>query len=194
MPETAPPAITEGKGFGIRALAYVIDNLVLIGAGQVIGVVVGTILGTLLIIFTGDVPSVANESTISVLDFVLGFFNFALYFTLFEWLFGASLGKLIMGLRVVKEDGAPCGPGGAIVRALFRYIDGLIFGLIAHNSMKKTPLNQRLGDHSAKTVVVDAKDPGIKDARSLPWFLVAAVAFVTVAGAATFVALLTVFL
>lgn len=182
VPEADATAFSEGKGFGIRTLAYVLDSVILYGVSQVIGIVAGVILGAVLIALTGDVPDVSQLSGLSAVDFITGLFNFTLYFTLFEWMLGASPGKLLTGLRVVSEDGTPCNLRGAFLRALLRFVDGLFFGIIAYASMKKTPLNQRLGDRSGKTVVVSAKDPGIREKRPFGWFFVAAGVYAIVSG------------
>ena len=102
------------------------------------------------------------------------------YFTIFEWLYGATLGKLILGLRVVKESGEPCDFRVSFVRALYRFIDGLFFGIPAYRSMK-SPLYQRIGDKKAQTVVVGSKEPIIQAPRAWWWFLVATVLYLTTA-------------
>ena len=99
---------------------------------------------------------------------------FTLYWTLFEWFFGATPGKAILGMRVVKESGEPCDLKAALIRALYRYIDGIVFGAVAYSTMK-APFYQRYGDRSAKTIVVAADDPMIRERRSW-WGFVAAAA------------------
>jgi uncharacterized RDD family membrane protein YckC len=44
------------------------------------------------------------------------------YFVVFEAACGATLGKLIVGIRVVTEDGTPVGPGRALVRNLVKIL------------------------------------------------------------------------
>lgn len=172
--EVAPAAI-EGKGFGIRAGACVIDFIVQYASNLVAGSISGTFLGVLLAVSGRQFR--LDEQALQGVNFIGGLVLSTLYFTLFEWLFGASFGKLILGMRVVHEDGRPCTLGGAFVRALARYIDGILFGLVAYSSMKKTPLQQRLGDKSAKTLVVDYKDAIVQQPRAWWWFLVAAVLY-----------------
>jgi uncharacterized RDD family membrane protein YckC len=76
------------------------------------------------------------------------------YFTLLEGFFGATAGKLLVGLRVVKLDGAPIGWREAVVRNLLRYIDEILFYLVAAIAVWASPQRQRLGDRAADTVVV----------------------------------------
>ena len=53
------------------------------------------------------------------------------YFVLLEGLLGATLGKLVMGLRVVKLDGSPYSWPAALIRNVLRFVDGLpVFYLV----------------------------------------------------------------
>ena len=105
------------------------------------------------------------------IDF-LGLFLLLSYFVLFEWLYGATLGKVILRMRVVKVDGERCQLGTAVARGLWRYWDGILFGVVAFAAMEP-PLYQRHGDKSAKTIVVGSNDPIIKESRQWWWFFVA---------------------
>lgn len=78
----------------------------------------------------------------------------------------------MLSMHVVKESGEPCDFKAALIRALFRYIDGLFFGIPAYYSMK-TPLYQRIGDKQARTIVIGAKDVVIQRQRAWWWFFVA---------------------
>lgn len=85
------------------------------------------------------------------------------YFTALEALYGATPGKLLLGLRVVKVDGAPIGWREAVVRNLLRYVDEIFVYLVAAISAWTSPRRQRLGDRAAQTVVVYA--PAAEAAR-----------------------------
>jgi uncharacterized RDD family membrane protein YckC len=78
-----------------------------------------------------------------------------LYYILLEGLRGATLGKKLVKIKVVREDGSACGLGPAFVRNILRIIDELpflyIIGMILISRSNK---KQRLGDRLAKTVVV----------------------------------------
>ncbi len=70
---------------------------------------------------------------------------------------GATLGKKVVKIKVVKEDGSACGIGPAFVRTLLRIIDGLPFlYIIGMVLIARSDKKQRLGDRVAKTVVVKA--------------------------------------
>lgn len=76
------------------------------------------------------------------------------YLMVTEGAFAGSFGKRIMGLRVVRADGRPCGYLRALVRNVFRVIDGLFFYLIGAQLIRSSARRQRLGDMVARTYVV----------------------------------------
>jgi len=77
------------------------------------------------------------------------------YFTLMESFLGATAGKMIFKVKVLKEDGSPCSFSAAAVRNLLRFIDALPFlYLIGVILMFRSEKKQRLGDRVAKTIVV----------------------------------------
>jgi uncharacterized RDD family membrane protein YckC len=67
---------------------------------------------------------------------------------------GATIGKMVLGLRVVKLDGSRISWKESIIRTLLRIIDGLFGYLLGAILVWKSPTKQRLGDRVAKTVVV----------------------------------------
>ena len=77
------------------------------------------------------------------------------WFTAFEAFGGASPGKRIMGLRVVREDGSPAGLREIFLRNLLRAADGLPVGyVVGVLAMGIDPRFRRLGDRLAGTLVV----------------------------------------
>jgi uncharacterized RDD family membrane protein YckC len=79
------------------------------------------------------------------------------YFIGMEATLGATLGKLALGLRVVKTDGTPISWGEAVVRNLLRIVDifpYVIPYLLGAIFVWNSPTCQRLGDRAANTVVV----------------------------------------
>jgi uncharacterized RDD family membrane protein YckC len=79
------------------------------------------------------------------------------YYIVMEATLGATLGKMALGLRVVKIDGSPIGWSESIIRNLLHIVDFLFFYLVAAILIWNSPLRQRLGDHAAKTVVVRSR-------------------------------------
>ena len=78
------------------------------------------------------------------------------YFTLLEGNRGQTLGKMLLGIKVVREDnGEVPGLGAAAIRTVLRLIDVLPFAyLVGYISILITSRNQRLGDMAANTLVV----------------------------------------
>jgi uncharacterized RDD family membrane protein YckC len=76
------------------------------------------------------------------------------YFIVLEATQGATLGKMALGLRVVKTNGAPITWADSLIRNLLRIIDGLFGYLVGAILIWSSPLKQRLGDRVAHTVVV----------------------------------------
>lgn len=79
-----------------------------------------------------------------------------LYFVLLEGLLGATFGKWLLGLRVVRaEDGGRPGLARAAVRNLLRLVDGLpalnIVGIVL---IQRSAERARFGDRIAHTRVV----------------------------------------
>jgi uncharacterized RDD family membrane protein YckC len=118
---------------GPRFLAALID-----------GLIIGAVTGLLSFPFR-DTPGTWGGS-IGLLAI--------LYFIVMEATQGATLGKMALGLRVVKTDGSPISWREAIIRNLLRIIDGLFLYLVGAILIWNSPLRQRLGDRAAGTVVV----------------------------------------
>ncbi|WP_434776925.1 RDD family protein [Neisseria sp. Ec49-e6-T10] len=96
------------------------------------------------------------------------FFCLWLYFVVFELRFqGRTPGKMLMGLRVVNDDGTPVQFSASLLRNLLRVADSLpvfyTFGIIASTVH---PHSKRLGDLVAGTIVVyvnkEKERPNIK--------------------------------
>jgi len=82
---------------------------------------------------------------------------FVVYGIITEAMFAATIGKMIMGLRVSNDKGRRCSPQAILLRNLLRFIElypamqfapTLIFVLMTRN-------RQRIGDLVARTVVVE---------------------------------------
>src|SRR5205807_8509600 len=72
------------------------------------------------------------------------------YYIVPEGLYGASLGKMLLGLCVVRVDGRPLGLGSIWTRNLIRFIDVLpFFYLLGGLSVRLTTYSQRFGDKGA---------------------------------------------
>jgi uncharacterized RDD family membrane protein YckC len=154
-PEAAAIELKEGAGFGIRVVARLVD----LGIGYLMGYGAGIATGFILAVlqrggyidasWQGRIPE-GNTVTL----FLAGLAGVIAYHTLCEWIHGATLGKLICRIRVVRQDGRPCGLSGALIRSIAYLLDSLFFGLIGYHSMEKTRLSQRNGDVWGRTAVI----------------------------------------
>jgi uncharacterized RDD family membrane protein YckC len=98
-----PPA-----GFWRRAAACLLDWVVVLVAGAVFRFAARLLWGE---VTTSSRVLVASAKGFEIV--------FALYYmTLLHWLWGQTLGKMAMGVRVVDVSGEPIGMGRAIVRTL----------------------------------------------------------------------------
>lgn len=76
------------------------------------------------------------------------------YYIVCEAATGATLGKRMVGIRVVDEDGDRVTLGAAVIRNLLRLIDALFFYLVGFLFALTSARGQRLGDRAAHTIVV----------------------------------------
>lgn len=84
----------------------------------------------------------------------------ALNLILLQGLTGASVGKLLTGLRVVRSDGQTANIGWAALRWVVLLIDSLCCFLPGAVLVFSTKGHRRLGDMAASTFVVSRKDVG----------------------------------
>lgn len=177
----------EGKRFGIRATAYIVDvmivSLIYFTSTFVYVNMTGRSMmdgfDTLGIHFWSIIG--AAEYVLLMMTFsegLLGAAEYVLMATFFEGLYGATIGKMLFGMRVVKTNGRPCGLKAAFIRALYLgTIETMSFGIVSRLSMRR-PLYQRLGDKAAQTVVAAANDVYIKQRPHWVNFIVALLLFI----------------
>ena len=140
MERPQPRMGTEGNVVLKRILAWIVDAVI-------IGVGVGVIFG---------VVAVISGRLAGLLSPLFGIAAFA-YFIYFEGAYGQTLGKRVLGIVVVEDDGTACDFTDSLLRNLLRVVDVLpgfyILGLVV---ILLTDENQRIGDVVAGTVVVEA--------------------------------------
>jgi uncharacterized RDD family membrane protein YckC len=131
------------QGIGSRLAAQIVDGIVLL--------IVFLLLGAAM--FGGFTFELYGAEALSfqAVYALIGF----LYFIVLEGVQGATLGKIAMKIRVVREDGSSCGLGPSIVRNILRIVDILPFlYIVGMILIARSGKKQRLGDRVAKTVVV----------------------------------------
>jgi uncharacterized RDD family membrane protein YckC len=149
--------------FGDRFLAVVLDSIVLLAAFAIVD--------TWAFLRWSDIAGIELNLTAAslVISGLLDALIFFAYVWLLEAALGATLGKVIIGIRVLHDDGRNRLAASAIRNAL-RIVDGLAFYLVGAMVASFSKLRQRVGDICAETIVV-AEDfhAGIKAAAVLLW-------------------------
>jgi len=78
-----------------------------------------------------------------------------LYFVVMEGLVGATIGKRLLGMRVVRPDGSNADLKQALVRNLVRAVDALpAFCILGVVLIVRSPERARFGDRVARTRVI----------------------------------------
>ena len=98
---------------------------------------------------------------ITIFGILLIYLPYMFYSPIIEYITnGRSLGKLALGIRVVKADGEPAGLREYFIRWIFRVIDIWIGGLgfLAILLSSTSERRQRLGDVMADTVLIKIRD------------------------------------
>jgi uncharacterized RDD family membrane protein YckC len=113
---------------------------------------------------------------------VVGLIGF-LYLWVGEGIFGATLGKAAMSLRVRSTGGGKAGLQKSLLRNLLRVVDGIGVYLVGLVFALTSPTRQRLGDRVAGTVVVRVDSPG----KTRPAAAIACVAILIASFAIAFV-------
>jgi uncharacterized RDD family membrane protein YckC len=122
-------------GFWIRLVSYIIDAMVLAIPGMIVGFIFG--LGMAAGGASGEMVLDQAQFGGNLLGMVLGW----LYYAIMESRFGATVGKLAVGLRVVDENGMYPGFGRATARFFSKLLSACLlligFILIAFHPQKR---------------------------------------------------------
>jgi uncharacterized RDD family membrane protein YckC len=130
----------EGVGVGRRAVAIIIDMIVL----GIIGWVLAMALG----------GATSDGFNLSGAPALIWFLVALAYYVVMEVQMGGTLGKLALGLKVVKEGGEKVDWQASIIRNILRIVDGIFFYLVGAIVVWTSKKKQRLGDMVAHTLVV----------------------------------------
>lgn len=143
----------ETAGVGLRIVAFIIDSLIIMCMASVI-------FGVLYLI------TEKMSLNVGIWLNILLLMPFLLYNLLMELFFsGQSMGKMLFGIKVVKNDGSPLTFIDCFIRWVLRLIDiHISSGGIAVYSILFTEKHQRIGDLAAGTLVIKLpKNSGIDD-------------------------------
>jgi uncharacterized RDD family membrane protein YckC len=142
-------------GFLIRGCAYAIDSFIqwLALVALMLSLMFGGLLG--------------GRWVSLLVAFALNWF----YHVFFELCFrGQSIGKRILGIRVVRPDGSPVTPGASFLRNLLRFADVFLFlNLIALLCISFSSGFRRIGDWAGDTLVVYTSRHEAFSRTSLSW-------------------------
>ncbi|MDN3016248.1 RDD family protein [Paenibacillus sp. BSR1-1] len=140
------------SGLGSRAAAFLIDQLILWAVNAVIIIILVIIMKneTFLPIFFAE-----NTIPIAIVIIALFIINWGYFFAFEFFLGGRTIGKKILGIRVIQENGHSITLLSSFIRNLMRIIDSLptayLLGMIMVFFHSK---HKRLGDLVAGTIVV----------------------------------------
>ncbi|MGH3088966.1 MAG: RDD family protein [Rubrobacteraceae bacterium] len=140
-----PSTAMEVHVTGRRVLATIVDGILL------------TILFIALAMLFGETSTSggsANASLGTLPTLLLTVLSFG-YYILMEGYMGQTVGKMLLGIKVVREgSGEAPGLGKAAIRTVLRIVDGFFFYLVGFIIVLVSGKNQRLGDMAAGTLVV----------------------------------------
>jgi uncharacterized RDD family membrane protein YckC len=72
---------------------------------------------------------------------------------------GQTFGMQLFGLRIISKDGGPASTAQLFIRGILLIVDTLFFGLVGFLTIICSRYRQRVGDHAAGTLVVEARYP-----------------------------------
>ncbi|MBC7255883.1 MAG: RDD family protein, partial [Chloroflexi bacterium] len=168
VPPSAPPPPTYGAppAFGPTTSGYVPPAVPTMPAFQYKGVwprffaalIDGVILGIPMYLLMGAIvmrgmsSGNVNPGKIYGPTFLVSLISIAYYIVLEAY--GGTLGKRILGMRIVDANGNKPGFGKSLIRNLLRIVDGLFGYIVGAIIVASSPTKQRLGDKVAGTFVV----------------------------------------
>ncbi len=138
----------EPVGVGLRLLAFIIDLVVL-------GIAIGSIAAAI------DAAAGHQSEAAAAIVALAGWFG---YFGGMETIWGATLGKMALRLRVIRGDGQHPGLWAALVRSFCKFygafsLVGIVVTIVC---ITGSPAAQRFGDRLAGTTVVRRPKLGLQ--------------------------------
>jgi uncharacterized RDD family membrane protein YckC len=145
----ATPVVLDPAGVALRFVAVLLDSIIVLFP---LAIVAGILAGGA---YSKSGPGYANAGVnVEGTGLLVWLVLFLGYYTICEAALGKTLGKRMVGIRVVDEEGDEIGFSAAVIRNLLRLVDGLFVYLVGAIFAWSSPLGQRLGDRAAGTVVV----------------------------------------
>ena len=142
----------------VRAVGALIDICV---------VMIAYIVGMMLWVATALQFDEALSAAVMIIFTVLALVGYPIIFETATR--GRSIGKMVMGLRVVSEDGGPERFRQALFRALAGFVEiWTLFGGPAVICSLASPKGKRIGDVFAGTVVISERGPKLAPPPAMP--------------------------
>ena len=151
---SSPDILIAGRRvarLGDRLIALVLDTLLVAAVFALCGMWIAARWGGI------TKNGFALEGKSAMLTFIATLVFAWLYFWIMEGIFGATLGKAIIGIQVRSKNGERCDIRASLIRNLLRIVDGIGIYLVGFLIAIFSKLRQRLGDHVANTVVVETR-------------------------------------
>ena len=150
----------EFAGIGNRILAALIDTVIVTGALILLTLAV-TVIAYCSIPIVRTVAMVVLVVIVVTVPLLLNFFVYIIYCAYCEgnWQ-GQTIGKKLVGIRVIEQNGQPAGWSSVWIRNLVRIVDHLL-GLVGLLVMIMDPNERRLGDLAGNTLVIRERPTSI---------------------------------
>jgi len=148
----APLSGFQGVTFWPRLLARAIDILV----HYLASFLAASLFVLILVISAGGRPPawvLQRLTGTHFATFVAGLLGMFAYQVACTIIHGSTLGKLLLSMQVIQDDGSPCRLKSAIIRELGFFVDGMFFGVVGYFAMQDDPERKRVGDGWADTIV-----------------------------------------
>ena len=146
----------ELAGAGSRFFAVFIDMTIQVAVVALVVAVLALVLHALPKPAHVAAATKFGNAVLTALGVVAGFVLFFGYFIVFEWLWqGRTPGKKLVGIRVVRDGGFPLDFTSSVIRNVVRLLEvGFGFYAVSAVATLLSPLNRRLGDMAAGTIVI----------------------------------------
>jgi len=134
--------IESRVGFGLRLVASLIDVVLMIIGGLIIGALFGGILGGLLGSSLGPLEGASGEQISGAqaggafgmaIGSFLGILVFGPLYALLEAFTGATIGKMLIGIKIGDADGTKAGIGKLLLRYVIKniaFVSSIVAGII----------------------------------------------------------------
>lgn len=141
---TNPMDAVPKAGFLIRAVAALVDAAIVLGLQLILGGILA---------LAGTVTVVGNNGGGAETAFIVHFFSYLIsfaYYIFFTGYCGQTPGKMVLRIKVVRQDGSPVSYGRAAFREVpAKFLSGIIFGigyLMVIFDEQKRGLHDRMAD------------------------------------------------